>query len=411
MVKLDPDVSRWLSADGLVAVFDALEAAGGEVRVNGGAVRNALMGLEIREVDLSTTLLPGQTIQALESAGLKAVPTGFEHGTVTAISDHSAYEITTLREDIETDGRHAVVRFGTDWEQDARRRDLTINALYCDRDGKVFDPLDGFDDIEQRVVRFIGEAEQRITEDHLRILRFFRFFAWYGSGRPDGEGLKACARLKHGLTRISAERVQMELVKLLAAPDPARAVLWMRTTGVLGEVLPESEKWGIDLLPHLVAAENRFGWRADPLLRLETMLRPDKGKVRTLAERLKMSNANRDRLASWAASKLPELSADEAQLAVLLYRGEASGISDRIRLEIARQLMNGEGGEAALQQLERQARFAREWQPPVFPLKGSDLIKVGHESGPGLGARLKALEDKWVASGFSISRSELLSMI
>lgn len=184
IMKLDPDQVPWLFETRLQAVFDAIEAAGGEARVAGGAVRNSLMGEAVVDVDLATTLVPEKTMEAIGKAGLKAVPTGIAHGTVTAVSDGRGYEITTIRDDIETDGRHAVVRFGTDWERDALRRDLTINGLYCDRHGEIFDPLGNLEDVRARQVRFIGKADERIEEDYLRILRFFRFFAQYGAGRP-----------------------------------------------------------------------------------------------------------------------------------------------------------------------------------------------------------------------------------
>ncbi|KAG1702920.1 CCA tRNA nucleotidyltransferase 1, mitochondrial [Nymphon striatum] len=246
---------KWLQEETLQRLFDILCADGGEARVAGGAVRNALMGMDASDVDLCTTLLPQEVVQRLESAGEKAVPTGIEHGTITAVLDGKGFEVTTLRKDIETNGRHAVVEFGTDWEADANRRDLTINGLYCDRAGRVYDFVDGYGDILNKEVRFIGDAAARIKEDSLRILRFFRFFAWYGGGRPDANGLKACAAGKSLLVGLSAERVWMELKKLLAAPDPGRAVLWMRTTGILGSILPESEKWGTDAIPGLLRME------------------------------------------------------------------------------------------------------------------------------------------------------------
>ncbi|RVC41275.1 CCA tRNA nucleotidyltransferase, partial [Mesorhizobium sp. M4B.F.Ca.ET.088.02.2.1] len=222
-----------------------------------------------------------------EAAGFKTVPTGIEHGTVTAIAGGKTYEVTTLRADIETDGRRAKVSFGRDWKLDAERRDFTINALYAEADGNVVDLVGGIADIAARRLRFIGDAEARIREDYLRILRFFRFFAWYGDGRPDAEGLKACARLKDGLGQLSAERIWSELKKLLSAPDPSRALLWMRQAGVLTSVLPESEKWGIDAIHGLIRTEKDLGWAADPLLRLEAMVPPDAARMKTLAERLK----------------------------------------------------------------------------------------------------------------------------
>src|SRR5690606_10002862 len=218
---------------------------GEEARIAGGAVRNALFGEPVADVDIATTTPPQETVRRAEAAGFKAVPTGFEHGTVTVVAEGRPFEVTTLRADVETDGRRARVVFGRDWQADAERRDFTINALYAEADGTVVDLVGGLADIAARRLRFIGDAEARIREDYLRILRFFRFFAWYGEGRPDAEGLKACARLKGGLSGLSAERVWAETKKLLSAPDPSRALLWMRQTGVLAASLAESEKWGI----------------------------------------------------------------------------------------------------------------------------------------------------------------------
>ncbi|TIN11824.1 MAG: hypothetical protein E5Y59_15405, partial [Mesorhizobium sp.] len=231
-----------------------------------------------------------------EAAGFKAVPTGIEHGTITIVAGGKPFEVTTLRADIETDGRRAKVSFGRDWKADAERRDFTINALYAEADGTIVDLVGGIADIEARRLRFIGDPEARIREDYLRILRFFRFFAWYGDGRPDAEGLKACARLKEGLGQLSVERVWSELKKLLSAPDPSRALLWMRQAGVLTSVLPESEKWGIDAIHALTRAEKDLGWTPDPLLRLEAIVPPDAARMKTLAERLRFSVSEAGRL-------------------------------------------------------------------------------------------------------------------
>ncbi|MEL6744920.1 MAG: CCA tRNA nucleotidyltransferase, partial [Pseudomonadota bacterium] len=245
----------WLAQRSVQKVLALLSSDGGEARVNGGAVRNALLNEPVGDIDIATTLEPSEVVKRAKAAKIKSVPTGIDHGTVTLVIDADAFEVTTLRSDVETDGRHAVVRFGTDWTQDAQRRDLTMNALYCAADGTVFDPLSGYDDVMNRRVRFIGDALDRIREDRLRILRFFRFFAWYGAFRPDADGLRACVREKNGLRNLSAERIWQELSKLLAAPDPSRALLWMRQTGVLSVVLEESENWGIDTIHGLVRVE------------------------------------------------------------------------------------------------------------------------------------------------------------
>src|SRR5690606_23717065 len=265
----------WLKAKPLQALFKALNRDGGEARVVGGAVRNTLLGSKVSDVDLATTHLPQETVRLAKEAGFKPVPTGIEHGTITVVVQGHPFEVTTLRQDVETDGRHAKVAFGTDWKADAERRDFTINALYMTADGTIIDDVGGLADIESRTLRFIGDAEQRIREDYLRILRFFRFFAWYGSGRPEADGLRASERLKDGLAQLSAERVWAELKKLLSAPDPSRALLWMRQGGVLNLILPESEKWGIDAIHGLVRTEADLGWQADPLLRLASIVPPD----------------------------------------------------------------------------------------------------------------------------------------
>ncbi|MGN6464543.1 MAG: CCA tRNA nucleotidyltransferase, partial [Rhizobiaceae bacterium] len=280
----------WLSGEKLQRLLEALSEKGEEARIAGGAIRNALLGAAVTDIDIATTTLPEETMKRAKAAGFKAVPTGIEHGTVTVIAGGKPYEVTTLRADVETDGRHARVAFGRDWKADAERRDFTMNALYAKADGTIVDLVGGLADIESRTLRFIGDPEARIREDFLRILRFFRFFAWYGKGRPDGEGLKACARLKEGLDRLSAERVWSELKKLLSAPDPSRALLWMRQAGVLTTVLPESGNWGIDAIHALVKAEADLGWDADPMLRLEAIVPPDAARMKTLGARLKLSN-------------------------------------------------------------------------------------------------------------------------
>ena len=249
MTRIDADWLRDADLQRLLAALSGPGEDGGEAelaRVVGGAIRNTILGQPVSDIDIATTCPPAVTVARATAAGFKTVPTGIEHGTVTVIANRRPFEVTTLRRDVETNGRHAVVAFGRDWQADAERRDFTINALYCEADGTVVDLVGGLADIERQTLRFIGDASARIEEDYLRILRFFRFFAWYGAGRPDGDGLRAATRLKGGLTKLSAERVWAELRKLLAAPDPSRALLWARQTGVLTLILPESERWGID---------------------------------------------------------------------------------------------------------------------------------------------------------------------
>ncbi len=397
----------WLKDKDLQAVLGALNAEDGATRIVGGAVRNALFGEPVKDVDLATIFVPAEVIKRAEAGGLKTAPTGIDHGTVTVIAHGTPFEVTTLRADVETDGRRAVVAFTRDWLEDARRRDFTINALYCDGEGTIFDPLGGLPDVTARRVRFIGTADERISEDYLRILRFFRFFAWYGHGRPDPSGLKAVTRLKDGLAGLSAERVWAELKQLLAAPDPARALLWMRTTDIIQRVLPES--WGIDAIHRLMAAERTEGWPADPLLRLETILPPDAGKVRGLAKRLKLSKAEAKRLNAWAKAPDADPALVEEALAARLYRQGVEAVRDRLVHAFAREAEGGHRAEAAA--LRKQIAMTDEWQKPVFPLKGNDLLEAGMKAGPAVGKRLKALEEAWVEGGFAGDREALLDQL
>ncbi|MEW9836802.1 CCA tRNA nucleotidyltransferase [Mesorhizobium marinum] len=403
--------SAWLEDAELQRLLQVLGAGGEEARIAGGAVRNALLGEAVADVDIATTTHPDETMRRAEQAGFKAVPTGAEHGTITVIAGGKGHEVTTLRADVETDGRRAKVAFGRDWKADAERRDFTINALYAEADGSVIDLVGGLADLESRTLRFIGDAEARIREDYLRILRFFRFFAYYGSGRPDAEGLKACARLKDGLERLSAERVWSELKKLLSAPDPSRALLWMRQAGVLTKALPESEKWGIDAIHGLVAAERDLGWRPDAMLRLAAMVPPDPDRMRGLAERLKLSNADAERLTEWAMAPAAVPATTERELARTLYRRGRQSIVDRLRLSLASARVRAAESDVALIEAggyARQLKFAEKWAAPDFPLKGADLKGLGVPAGPGMGRLLKQLEEEWIEADFRPGRDALL---
>ncbi|HHZ10390.1 MAG TPA: CCA tRNA nucleotidyltransferase [Rhizobiales bacterium] len=402
----------WIADGDLQKLLAALSAGGEKARIAGGAVRNALLGEDVTDIDIATTTTPEETTRRAEKAGFRAVPTGAEHGTITVIAGHRPYEVTTLRADVETDGRRARVVFGRDWKADAERRDFTINGLYAEADGTVVDMVGGLTDLAERRLRFIGDAETRIREDYLRILRFFRFYAWYGDGRPDPDGLKASARLKDGLDRLSAERVWAELKKLLGAPDPSRALRWMRQAGVLGRVLPESERWGIDAVPGLIRAETDLGWPVDPMLRLEAIVPPDAERMAELAERLKMSKAETSRLREWtlARSVAPETS--EGAFARLLYRADEQALADRLKLDLAAARARATNHPEELVKAggyARLLRFLGSWAKPEFPLRGADVVKLGAKPGPQLGALLAQLELEWIESGFALDRDELLS--
>jgi len=404
----------WFQDAALQRVLKLLNSDGGEARIAGGAVRNALMGHPINDADIATTLLPQAVITRAEAAGIKAVPTGIDHGTVTLVVDGRPFEVTTLRRDAETDGRRATVVFGTDWQEDAERRDLTINGLYADKDGNVIDLVGGLADIETKTVRFIGEAAARIAEDYLRILRFFRFFAWYGGGRPDAEGLRACVRGRSGLKTLSAERVWSEMKKILAAEDPGRALLWMRQTGILTDIIPESEKWGIDTIPALIEAEQSLGWSPEPLLRLVAIIPPDAARLEGLAERLRLSKAEAGFLQQWASAPTIPDEVTDAVFARLLYRHGVAGLIARLKLSLASTRMQARTHDAAMLRAARLSTLlglAERFEKPQFPLSGADVLKAGLPAGPKVGELLAVLENQWVDMNFSLSRDRLLERL
>lgn len=394
--------ANWLDDADVQKLFDVLEDGGERARIVGGAVRNHLIGSTTKsDVDFAVTTKPEDTMARLKAAGIRVAPTGVDHGTVTAVLSDVGYEITTLRRDIETDGRHAVVAFGTDFEDDAKRRDFTINALYVDRQGMVYDYVDGLSDIEAPNLRFIGNADERIKEDYLRILRFFRFFAWFGKHRPDAEGLKASMRLKDGIASLSAERIWAEMFKLFSAPDPSRALLWMRQVGVLSLLLPESEKWGIDAIPPLMDAERDHNWSVDPLIRLMAIVPKRQNSVNDIATRWRLSNAQRDRLRAWAS--LPaQLPKDDAALRALAYRHSKQATIDGLRVQTAMQRDN---------ELAAFVSNIAAWEVPEMPVKGADLLERGFEKGPDLGSKLKQIEESWIQSDFSLDRDALLEQL
>jgi poly(A) polymerase len=404
----------WFKDAALGQVLALLNADGGEGRVVGGAVRNSLMGLDVADIDLATTLLPEVVVERAKAAGIKAVPTGIAHGTVTLVIGGKPFEVTTLRKDVETDGRHAAVAFSADWQTDAERRDLTINALYAGADGAVIDLVGGLADIDTRTIRFIGEAATRIAEDHLRILRFFRFFAYYGTGRPDAAGLRACAAARATLASLSAERVWSETKKLLAAPDPGRALLWMRQVSVLNDILPETEKWGIDAIPALIATEQALGWTPDPLLRLASIVPPDAERLAKLAERLRLSKAEAARLAAWATAPAIDDGMSEAAFDRLLYRHGPEGLTPRLKLALAVARGKAEGDFAEMSRSARIGKLlerAKGWKKPAFPISGADALKAGIAAGPRVGEVLADIERQWIDGNFVMDRATLLARL
>ena len=393
--------AEWLKRPATLAVLDALNGDGVETRAVGGAVRNALLGLAVTEIDLAATAEPEKVMALAERAGLKTVPTGIDHGTVTVIANGAPFEVTTLRRDVETFGRHAKVAYTTSWEEDARRRDFTLNALYADRNGNVFDPLGGYGDVMAGRVRFIGDAEARIMEDYLRILRFFRFHAYYGKGAMDKEGLRASVKLRGGLEQLSAERVAGEMRRILAAPGAAGAVEALFDHGLLTNLLGGVPR--LVRFERLVAIEEAHGLARNSALRLAVLAVFVEEDVARLAERLRLSNAEQAVLA-FATGDGDAALPDEAKAKSHLYRLGPDDYRARLLLAWADAgaTPDDAGWRNALALPER-------WQAPIFPIGGNDVMALGEIKGPEIGALLKRLEQDWIASGFALDRDELLA--
>lgn len=379
------------------AVIVALEERGGDgcARFVGGCVRNTLMGKPIDDIDIATTLTPDQILEALAQAGLRAIPTGIEHGTVTALSNGRPYEITTLRRDVSTDGRRAVVAFSQDWGEDAERRDFRFNALYVDPEGRLYDPTgEGVNDAREGRVVFVGDPMTRIREDYLRILRFFRFQAWYGRGEADQSALAACKALKGLVSGRAAERTQKELMKLLAAEDPRPALRLMAATGVLGAILPLVQS--LARFDDLLAIETEQLFENDPELRLAALIPDDPRIAEQLAERLRLANATRDRLIA-AAGETPRIvswmSPREARRAI--YALGARTFRDRIKLAWA-----GSGRPVTAPQWRGLLAMAETWTPPPFPLNGEEVMKAGVPKGPLVGEVMREIELWWIDHDF-----------
>lgn len=371
-----PDAD-WLGRPALAVLVKALGA--GQARYVGGAVRDTLLGLAVKDVDIATPLEPQEVIRRLKAHAIQVVPTGIDHGTVTAIIEGGAVEITTLRHDVSTDGRRATVAFAKGWQDDAARRDFTINALYADPETlEIFDYFGGWEDLQTRRLRFIGDAHERIREDHLRILRYFRFQARFGSQPADPIAERACSELAATLKGLSRERVGMEMMNLLGLPDPAPTVARMAELGVLAEVLPEAD---VAALAALVAEELRQGVEPDALRRLAALIPADVSLAEGVASRFRLSGAQKKRLAR-AAGRSPEGPRPGDDPRTLAYRLGRPAALDRLLLTCA--------SVAPLQG----------WEIPTFPLKGGDVVARGVTVGPEVSRLLQAVEAVWIASGF-----------
>jgi len=387
------------------AVMDALTRERGAARFVGGAVRNTLIGEPVGDVDIATPLVPDEVMRRLKAAGLSAVPTGIEHGTVTAIAHGKPFEVTTLRRDVETDGRRAVIAFSTDWREDALRRDFTMNALYAGEDGAVYDYFGGVTDLMARRVRFVGDARTRIREDYLRILRLFRFHAWYGVGEIDAGALAAAIAEKDGLKKLSGERVQKELLRLLEAKNPLPAIAVMTDAGIVAEILPP----GINLvrLQRLLSIEAANALAADAGSRLSALLPDSTQALRSIAGQLRLSNAARDRLIEAAdTDDRITVSLPQSDARKLLYRLGAQRFADQTLRQWA-----GSGAPPDDSAWRALLFLAQSWTRPVFPLDGNDVMSLGIDEGPQIGIALREVEAWWVDQDFAPGRTALLERL
>ena len=404
-LRLVLEDQEWLSDVRLQTIFDALTASGATVRVAGGAVRNALLGFPVTDVDLATTSPPDEILHLAEKAGLRTIPTGVKHGTVTVLSVSKMplhVEVTTLRRDVRTFGRHAEVAFTDDWLADAARRDFTMNALYCDRNGEIFDPLGGYRDLIAKRIRFVGDARARIGEDYLRILRFFRFVAQYGEGPLDPQGLAACRELREGLDGLSRERIRQEWWKLVAADRAEFVVEAMAEAGILAQVLKSDTD--LNAFKRHIKIESFLQLGPDSLMRSINVCPRGGADVKLLRERLRLTNEETTRLERLTAAGLVTPKLRPAERRAILYRLTPPAFRDAVLASWAKGVDSTEDPDwAALY------RLVDDWRAPALPLGGRDLLAQGIPPGKEIGALLASLEDWWIATDFRATREELLA--
>ncbi|MCP5083071.1 MAG: CCA tRNA nucleotidyltransferase [Alphaproteobacteria bacterium] len=398
--------AEWLHDPALKTVLAALRSNGGEARIAGGAVRDGLLGRPVSDIDIATDQAPEQVIALAKASGLSVHPTGLEHGTVTVVAGSNAacrsFEVTTLRVDVETDGRRAKVEFTDDWAVDAHRRDFTINALYCNENGEVYDLVNGLDDLRQRKIKFVGTPSKRIEEDHLRILRFFRFYAWFGEGEPDADALAACVKAKASLAKLSRERIRREFFKLAIAPEAVFTLALMVETGILQTLLPG--RFELEKLDRLCQIEQECQLAPDPVRRLRALSKDQSASG--LQEAFVLSNAETKRLE--ALQQLPPLSPvfRHAERQTLLYWRGQQAVIDKVLLDWSAAAAEADDREYAALLSEAQG-----WQRPQMPVGGKDLQAAGIAEGKELGRLLQALEDWWVAGGFKAEKSDLMARL
>lgn len=394
------NIEKLVSDKKIFRLFRAVESHGGVLRFVGGAVRNALRGMGGSDLDLATDLSPDELVEACQESGLKTVPIGIKFGTVGVVINGKVLEVTSLRKDVKSDGRHSEVEFTTDWEIDASRRDLTINAVYADEKGNVFDYYNGISDLENGIVRFIGSPTVRIKEDYLRILRFFRFYSMFGKGEIDQKALSACVENKEGLRQLSAERIRDELSKILLTPQVVKVIKIMADNGILDTILPVPKNY--DKLAFLIEMCNQEHLESNWLRRLYIVFEPDEALAENLANRLKLSKKDKMLFVSWAQHQ-PQTAEflDEKSLLKLIYRYGKEFCYHKLILNLAAE-------KKYINNLNEILEFINAAEIPLFPIRGRDLLEKGVAPNEKIGATLKLLENEWIESGFKMSREELL---
>lgn len=406
------EAQAWMTRPETRAVMEALAAGGKPARFVGGCVRDALLGRGVADVDIATEEPPECVVDLLEAGGIRALPTGIEHGTITAISGGIPHEVTTLRHDVETHGRHATVAFTDDWAADAARRDFTLNALYADADGTLYDPVGGIADLTAGRIRFVGDARTRIEEDVLRLLRYFRFYAWYSQTAPDREALAACGALAPRIATLSVERVWSELRRLLLAPDPARVLDLMADHHVLEYVLPEAALR--DRLAALTRLEAKRHVTPDAIRRLAAAMESDAAGARALAIRLRMATVDARRLETLVAPSVrPRGGADDTANRVALYRLGEDAYGDLTLIGAAGDAVGEAAGEVGSEKDIWDAVLSLPARAPVpsFPLAGRDIRAAGIDEGPRIGALLEDIESWWIDGGFAADRAQCLERL
>lgn len=393
----------WMTSQEIKEIFDALGKE--NTRFVGGCIRNALIGKEITDIDIATSLVPEETIKRLKTSKIRVIPTGLKHGTVTAILNRKNFEITTLRKDVECDGRHAKVAFTDDWKEDAARRDFTINAMSCSLDGKIFDYFGGLEDLDKRLIKFVGDAEQRCKEDYLRILRFFRFFAYYGHMPMDKESLKACQSQAGNISGLSGERIQAEMLKLFLADNLLEAISVMHTKHILQYALP-IENLNFDRLEKLIIAEEENKIKPNNIRRLAALIKTDgltKNQTENLSDKWKLSNKDKKLLQNLSLSKI-EISPDSQEI-------DNKKLIRKLGSDIFTDLILIGWNKNYNTQYKAILKLAKEWKPPVFPVNGGDMQKLGVPSGEKLGKMLKKADKWWEDNNFIPDKEAIINYI